>query len=117
MPPGLLAPDQLVEADAEHARDQLQESEALTLPPLAEIRCQRLRALVRLMPAPVIFVAQCRREAFLVLTPRHVARERFAPHDGREHASLRPRALEAFNLLIGPARLGRGRRAQDDQEL
>src|SRR6185503_16958684 len=70
--------NQLVETDAEHPCDELQEGKALAIASLAEIRRERLGALRRAVPAPVVFEAKRWREAFLFLTSRHVAGEGFA---------------------------------------
>src|SRR5689334_10503288 len=53
MAAGLLALDQIVEPDAEHPRDQLEEGKTPTLGALAEVGCKWLRALGR-RPAPAI---------------------------------------------------------------
>ena len=112
-----LALDELVEADPEHPGDELEEAKAPAFAALPEIGGERFGSLGRLVPAPVIFVAQRRREAFLVLAARDVACERLAGSDRGKHAAFGPGPLEAFDLLVGPARLRRRRRAQHDQEL
>ena len=86
-------------------------------PLLAQVGRERLGALGGRSAAPIVFVPQRRRETFLALAARHVARERLAATHRGQHAAFGASTLERFDLGVGPARLGRGRRAQDDQEL
>ncbi len=90
----LLALDELVEADAEHPRDELQECEALAVAKFTKIGRERFGALLRLVSATVKFVPERRREALLLLAAGDVARERFSARHRGKHAAFRPRPLE-----------------------
>src|SRR5438067_11486057 len=102
MAPRLLAPHQLVEADPEHARNELEERRPLAFARLAKVGRERFGALARLVAAPIIFEAQRRRETFLAFVAGHLARERLAGGDRGEHAPFRTRPLEAFDFGIRP---------------
>ena len=85
-------------------------------PVAAQVGGERLGALAVGRAAPVVFVPQRRREAFLRLAAGHVAGERLAVDDRGEDAAFRANPLEGLDLGIGPARLRRRRRAEHDQE-
>src|SRR5438067_955414 len=106
MVPGGLALDELVEANTEHPRDELEECEPPPFAGLAKIRRKRLGAFRRLVPPPIVFVAERRRKAFFRLATRYIARERLARNHRRQDAAFWARALEALDLRIGPAGFG-----------
>src|SRR4249919_508237 len=69
------------------------------------------------MTAPVVFVTERRREAFLRFTAGRVAGKWLAGDDRGEHAALGSGPLETFDFGVGPARCGSSWRAEHDQEL
>src|SRR5437868_4756875 len=117
MPPRGLALNEVVESDAQHSGNELQEGKSLTLSTVAEVGCQRLSSAAGRMSAPIEFEAQRRRKAFFVFAARQIGREGLSRDDRRKHASLRPCSLERFDFGIGPARLSGRWRAENEQEL
>ena len=117
MAPRRLALDQLVEPDAEHSGNQLEQAEASPVAVVAKVGGERLGALPGRASAPIELVPERRREAFFRVAARHVAGEGLAIEDRGQHASLGPVALEFLDLGVGPARFRGGRRAQYDQIL
>jgi hypothetical protein len=109
--------DEIVEADAQHPGDELEKTQPPPVAVLAQVGGERFYALSGRPAATVVFLPEGRREAFLVLAPGHLARERLARADGRQHAAFGVGALEGVDLGVGPARFRRVRRTEDDEEL
>ena len=78
MPPRGFALDEIVKTDPQHSRDELEEADAAALAFVAEVGGEWFRPLSGRSSAAIIFLAECRREAFVALAARDFAGERLA---------------------------------------
>ena len=77
VPPGRVALNEFIETDSEHSRDELEEARAPVVGAAAQVGRKRLGPLGGPMAAPIVFVAECGRETFLVF-PARACRSRTA---------------------------------------
>ena len=113
--PLLLALLQRVEADVEHAGDQLEPRVRLAIAIRTRVGRDRLGAFVRQATGIVDREAQRRAEAFFGRAIRQVRRVRLAADDQAEDALGATEPLVREHFLVDPARLRGGRRADHDQ--
>ena len=113
-----LALDKLVEPDSEHAGDELEEGDALTLAVFAEIRRPAARRASR-SGARAGRICNAAPAGSILRSRGPACRSRTAPRPPTA-ASTQPSGrvrLKLFDLLVRPPRLRRFWRAQDEKEL